>query len=126
LAGSCSASTNKPAAVIRRLQRDEHCAEIDPAVTRHGEDAIKHGVEKALIGARPALLAQLYRLAFLLYQKGREWRVPGLDPVMEAGRSWLKTKCLRGMARGLFTILCSPRCALSLFEAVVTSDGHKA
>ena len=45
---------NKPAAVIRRLQRDEHCAEIDPAVTRHGEDAIKHGVEKALIGGASA------------------------------------------------------------------------
>jgi len=55
---------NEPAVVICCLERSEHCGKIDRAVTWHGEDAIEHGVEKALIGGahagqhtRPDILA---------------------------------------------------------------------
>src|SRR4029077_12650686 len=45
---------NEPAAVIRSLERGEHRGEIDRAVARHGEDAVEHGVEKALVGGASA------------------------------------------------------------------------
>src|SRR5690348_8446537 len=39
---------NKPAAVIRCLERGEHCGEINRAVARHRKNPLEHGGEKAL------------------------------------------------------------------------------